>query len=610
MDDKGQPKPVETSNPELELPAMVSKSETAPAPEAVSGPPVKPEEPGPKQLGSTDPGQTKKAWYRRLIDWAMTHKKISLPLTIVVGLAIIFAVPWSRYQAVGLVLKQNITIKVLDSTTGSPVSGATVSFGEVSSLTDGDGQATLRIKDGWHSLTVSKSYYDSSQVRVLVPILRQKSVPSVSLKANGRQITVHAVNYISKQPVAGVNITVLESKTSAITDKDGNAAIVVPTSIDVQQATASLKGYNSFKFFIHPNLKNADQTLSNISLVPSGKVHFVSNASGTLNVMSTNLDGSGTKVVLAGTGNEEADSTTLAVSPRGDYVALLTSRTNDPNPQLYVINSSTGAATEIDYGNADFSVHGWLGNYLIYDVSSHSPKTWQAGLNKLKSYNADSGQTVLLSQSSAIGDSSAAADESFDFVTLGGSTVVYGKDWWIDYQLDGTPDLSSRQNTLNSIGADGSNSRTIAKYTAAGDSGESYTRYSPTGIYILQWTGSVNKYYDYQIGNVSPSSVTIKSSQFYKSYPNYHFSLNGQKTFWSERRDGQNTLFIGDSRGANGKAVVSQSDFDAYGWLSDQYLLVNKDSALYVMNASGGTPQKVTNYQISTGYGPHSGAGY
>lgn len=610
MDDKGQPEPVETNSPELELPAMVSKPAIEPTPEAVSGPPSKPEEPEPKSPGSTNSGQAKKAWYKRPIGWAMTHKKISLPLTVAIGLAIIFAVPWSRYQAAGLVLKQSVTIKVLDSTTGSPVSGATVSFGQVSTLTDGDGQATLRIKDGWRSLTVSKSYYDSSQVKVLVPILRQKSVPSVSLRANGRQVTIHVVNYISEQPVAGVNITVLESKTSSITDKDGKAVVVVPTNIDVQQATASLKGYNSFKFFIHPNLKNVDQTPSNISLVPAGKIYFLSNATGTLNVMSTNLDGSGTKVVLAGKGNEEADNTTLTVSPRGDFVALLTNRTTDTSPQLYMINGSTGATTEIDYGNADFTIHGWLGNYLIYDVSSNSPKTWIAGLNKLKSYNAASGQSVLLSQSSAVGDSSAAADESFDFVALSGDTVVYGKDWWIDYQLDGAPDLSSQRDTLNSIGADGTNSRTIAKYSSAGDTGVSYTAYSPVGIYILQWTGSINKYYDYQIGNVSPSSVTIKSSQFYKSYPSYYFSPNGQKTFWGEKRDGQNSLFIGDNSGANGKAVVSQSDYDAHGWFSDQYLLAAKDSTLYVMSPDGGTPQKVTNYQKTAGYSPHSGAGY
>src|SRR3990167_2531425 len=121
MDDKGHLDPTNTSDPELELPIAATNPVTMPTPEATPPPPTKTEEPPSKPPETTSSGQAKKSWHRRFVGWATTHKKISLPLAIAVGLAIIFAIPWSRYQAAGLVLKQIVTIKVLDSTTGSPV---------------------------------------------------------------------------------------------------------------------------------------------------------------------------------------------------------------------------------------------------------------------------------------------------------------------------------------------------------------------------------------------------------------------------------------------------------------------------------------------------------
>ena len=69
-----------------------------------------------------------------------------------------------------------------------------------------------------------------------------------------------------------------------------------------------------------------------------------------------------------------------------------------------------------------------------------------------------------------------------------------------------------------------------------------------------------------------------------------------------------NTLFIGDSSGGSGKQIATLSDYDTYGWYTDDYLLVSKNgSELYIMPVSGGTPIKISDYnkpaQNFNGYG-------
>ena len=65
-------------------------------------------------------------------------------------------------------------------------------------------------------------------------------------------------------------------------------------------------------------------------------------------------------------------------------------------------------------------------------------------------------------------------------------------------------------------------------------------------------------------------------------------SPSGNVTFWSETRDGKNTLFVGDGQGANQKEIAKLSDYQTYGWYTEDYLLVSKDgSELYILGKDG-----------------------
>ncbi|HEX5447612.1 MAG TPA: hypothetical protein VFW90_00160, partial [Candidatus Saccharimonadales bacterium] len=86
-------------------------------------------------------------------------------------------------------------------------------------------------------------------------------------------------------------------------------------------------------------------------------------------------------------------------------------------------------------------------------------------------------------------------------------------------------------------------------------------------------------------------------------------SPSGGQTFWSEQRDGKNTLFLGDGNAQNGKTIANLSDYSPYGWYTNNYLLVSKNSSeLYVMAKSGSSsPVKISDYhkpqQTFYGYG-------
>src|ERR1041385_7127026 len=74
------------------------------------------------------------ARWLRFKTWYKTDKKKSIPLSILVLLMLIVAIPWSRYHAAGLVIKKDFRLQVIDSTAHVPVSGAGVRLGSITGI--------------------------------------------------------------------------------------------------------------------------------------------------------------------------------------------------------------------------------------------------------------------------------------------------------------------------------------------------------------------------------------------------------------------------------------------------------------------------------------------
>lgn len=71
------------------------------------------------------------------------HKKISIPATIIALLLVLLAIPVTRYQLLGLVIKKDYSVTVLDSKTNKPISSVDVSLGGKTAKTDQSGKATV-----------------------------------------------------------------------------------------------------------------------------------------------------------------------------------------------------------------------------------------------------------------------------------------------------------------------------------------------------------------------------------------------------------------------------------------------------------------------------------
>jgi len=532
--------------------------------------------------------------------WSSPRKKWGTIAVVIVAVAALFIVPLSRYEILGVFMREKITVEAVDSKTGAPVSGAQVRIGVVEVDTNAKGKAILYPHAGSRYIQVSKKYYAGSGQTVLVTLSSGHNVFKSRLVALGRQVKIKVVNKITATPVGDAVITA--DGASAKTDTDGLATVVLPSGANVQQASVTLSGYNTTQVNVTAGGNIAQNTFN---VTPTGKLYFLSNLSGTIDVVKTNLDGTGRQTVLAGTGNEDPNDTSLLASRDWKYLALLAKRSGS-NASVYLIDTTNGdQLTTVDQGNATFTLIGWSGDKLIYEVNRNATiSNWQPDQEALKSFDPTTGQIVLLDQTQGSGsNNNDYVQQAFGQVYLIGDQIVYVKNWSGEgpsYDV-----LNGKQAELDTISADGSGHHVLQSFAPSSyNTGSDYaeinidtTPYGPNGLYISFQNGSTQSFYDYENGQVTPDT-TLTSDTFYNnSYATYLLSPSGNQTFWAEQRDGENTLFTGDSDASSQKQITTLSNYNPYGWYTDNYLLVSENSnALYIMPASGGTPLKITDY--------------
>ncbi len=505
----------------------------------------------------------------------------------------IAAVPFSRYYLLSLFLKETVVVNVIDSKTSSPVSNAVVVIDDQSAKTDSNGKVTLKVPVGKATVGISKQYFTSYKGTYFVG-LKSGQATKIQLVATGRQVQVTVLNRITGSPLIGAEVAVLD--TTAKTNSKGQASIVLPTKNTTESIAISAAGYNSAQFKVQITDKILVENTFN--LTPAGQIYFLSNLSGKLDVVKSDLDGGKRQTVLAGTGSEDPNSTILMASRDWKYVVLKSIR-NTAKPALYLIDTATDTATNFDSGNATFTLIGWAGNNFVYDVIKDSVLTSQPGHQSLKGYNADNGQLNLLDQNQAEGSSTTYAYEAFYNFIINGSSLAYTTQWY----SGGTGaefDLTSKTNAIRSVQANGQAKKDLQTFPAANNSYTQAVKYKPQNIYYAVYTQDYTAtFYELQNSTVSVNS-SINQATFSNQYPTYLTSPLGVQSFWSELRDGKKTIFVGDQNGVSPKQIASLSEYTPYGWFSDNYLLLAKNnSELYVTTnspTSDKTPLKITDY--------------
>ena len=613
----------EESLPEVK--AETDEPEETNEPETIAEPEQHDDEPAKHITKKTKQGRIKRFW---AVIWRC--KKISLPLIVLAVLGVLLLVPPTRYPIFGLFWKQTYTIKVVDSQTKQPVTAATIILAGKQVTTNNQGQATAKVPVGHKSLVISKKYYTELSQKVLVP-LRKPNVQIVSLQATGRQVPLVVTNLIDGTPLS--NVTIKASGSEVRTDKNGKATIVLPADKTTVGATLSANGYNDAVATI--TIITQSLPANSFKLTPSGKVYFLSNLSGNIDVVKTNLDGTSRQTVVAGTGNEDQYTTSLLASRDWQFLALQAKRDTDPNNNsLYLIDTSTDKLSTIDTGSATFTSIGWFGHYFVYEVNRNGIQQWQSNATSIKSYNADSGQLTTIDSTQASGDQNNYAQENFAWVKQVGSELVYFETWYAyGYTWDPSrfavpvySQLNGKQAQLISAQPDGTKKVIKAFDLSQPNYGAYYgytpissyqaVLYEPNALYFARNDNSSSNnaattYAKYEDGtftdNDKEATAYFTSNQ--QTYPTYLVSPSGNQTFWGEPRDGKTSLFVGDQDANSPKQIASLSDYTPYGWYSDNYVLVEKNgSELYIMPVSGkGQQVKISDYykpaQNFNGYG-------
>jgi hypothetical protein len=546
----------------------------------------------------------------RFRHWLGRHKKVIIPIILlVIALGVLAGVPTTRYMIAGLALKQQFSVAIVDSQTGKPVSSATITMKGQTARTDNQGKATLKVPVGKATLALEKKYYKAVSQEVLVPIKKPQPL-AIKFEATGRQVPVSVVSKISGKPLA--NVTLSAESTQVITDKNGEATIVLPAGKNEVKGTLTAKNYNSMNITV--KVTGSKDTANTFQATPAGKLYFLSNAEGTVDVVKTDLDGQNRQIVVKGTGKEEPSNTVLLASQSWKYLALRSKRDGGTSAKMFLIDTSNDAMTTMDEGDAEFNPIGWTGTTFVYTVNRHNKQSWVPKANAIKSYEAGAKKLATLDETNASGSSySDYFNEGYSDVQLLNNEVVFGK----SVSAASLSSLGSHQASVTSIRPDGTNKKVIKSW--APPSGSFYVSvavrpYLPNEVYVANTSSDTEPLYEYEDGQLKTVDGKKSSDIWNLQYFTYLFSPSNDKTFWSEPRDGKFTLFIGDDEANNKKQVAALTEYQTFGWYTDDYALVSKNgSELYIAPAAawGSTkPLKITDYYKPNFSAPGYGKGY
>ncbi|MDB5179791.1 MAG: hypothetical protein JWN12_423 [Candidatus Saccharibacteria bacterium] len=584
-----------------EAPAEIVEEQVTHVPEEVENPA---EITGSSPAAIPEAESRKKSGFAHLLK-TKKRKVIAIIIAVILIFVILFAIPFTRYGLLGLVVKKEVTITVVDSKSKKPVSNALVKIGSTSKQTDKNGVVKFdTVSVGQPGVEVTKQYYQTYDHSYTIPVLANPESPTYEVVATGRRVAINIVDKITGKPLEDAVIS--SSQTKATTNADGKTDLILSPKNELQDATLTKSGYNSQDV----KVMVTDGAVNTYMLTPYGTIFYLSKATGTINVMKSNLDGTNPVVFAAGTGQEDNNTTSLLAARDWKYAALLTTRENDQQG-LYLVDGTKGDFTIIDQGNATFSSIGWSGHNFVYIVYRNAGNYWDDKRQAIKSFNADTRKITTIDETSGSGTSTYDAQyQSFSNVYILGNEVVYAKSWSYGYYNNLGEDKTT---LLISADPNGGTKRTVKSFAV--NLSVSLKLYEPTALYLrVTTTGNdPSVFYEYEGGTVKMVSDT-SDAKFNEAYTTFLVSPSGKKTLWYEPRDGKNTLFIGDENGKNAQNIANLSDYTPYGWYgdSDQYILLSKNnSELYIASVDGAmtTSLKITDYHKGTSYIGY-GSGY
>ncbi|MFZ1361128.1 MAG: carboxypeptidase-like regulatory domain-containing protein [Candidatus Saccharimonadales bacterium] len=532
------------------------------------------------------------------------HRVAKITGFVLVVVIVLLAIPMTRYMMLGWIWQRDVTVTVQDTATGNAVAAAEVTIGDQTATTNNEGQATLRsVPLGVYTMTIQKKYYGEEQQTIAVDVLPVGET-TATLRANGTIVRVAVVDALTDMAVRDASVASSDSKFGKTSQK-GEIEVLIPTGKKELEITTTSSQHNVQKTAVTRQTKT-------VRIVPTGSVYFLNKQDGRIAVVKTNYDGSALKVVVPGTGDESDESTALIASTDWRYMALRAKRAPNKPESLYVVSTKDDSYVVMDDASATFVPVGWIGHLFVYQSTVLGNDQWRGGSTVLKSYNAETGKTIVLDSNASDPASTAVAAlyETIESPVIAGGLVVYGKVWATHGEK--TISTDGKQAKIVTIKADGSDQKVVKSDTAA--TVEALTLHSgaPSVVYVTigQKQGS-NTFGEITTGvykDITDSTLATRE------YPAYVVSPDGTKTLWTEQQGDASTLYLGDKAAGNRQAVaVKDMALQPYAWLSDDRVILQKDNAeLVIMTVDrlkkGATPLTVGAYLRTTpiyiaGYG-------
>lgn len=533
-----------------------------------------------------------------------------LVYSVLLAVLVVAAVPATRYKALALAISRPYDIHLVDSETKKPVTEAIITIDGTQVKTDNKGVAHFeKLRVGKKSATIEKPNYEKTTESLFVGLSAPKQPVEYAFKATGRQVGVLLKDYISQQPLS--NVYVSFDSFEARSDDNGVVQLIIPTGKESVEVTLQKDSYNAAKVTATVDESTEPTDKNTFTLTPSGKIYMLSKQSGKIDVVKTNLDGSERQVVLAGTGYEQDYNTVLIASRDWKHVAVASVRNKEGKEAIQYIRTSDDKITVADEGDATFTLTGWYGDKLVYIVNRNVEN--EAEKYKLKSYNTETGKITLLDKTNYKDngyncDKYCGQDITNDTITA--ATLIDGGVVYV-YQSTGKSLSISKVYRIQVSGEGKKELFAISDRYISNLIG-----WNPEEVYF--------NYYDFQSQKEQYYEASFKADLAQQvtdpveiatvsngTYNAYLLSPDSKKTFWTESRDGKNVFFTGGKTGDDPKELFREAEYAAYGWFTDNYLLVTKNqSEMYILSAEGGVPVKVSDYhKPANGYRPY-GYGY
>lgn len=490
---------------------------------------------------------------------------------------LLLIIPPTRYFILNSVgVRASMSINVYDDSTHYPLKNVLVTASGQSAKTDSNGLVRLQhVKLGRQDIKIQKRAFAETKKTVTLG-WGSNPLGNIDIKPIGTQYTYYLTDWLTGKPIQKGAVS--SGEFDANVDKDGKAVLTVDAS-DEEVLTVTIKspGYRDEQ--VKQDLSN--KTKSDIKMVSSRKVVFVSKRSGKYDLYKIDADGKNESLVLAGSGNESVDIT-LVSHPTDEVAALVSTRDNVRNKDGYLLST----LTLVDLHNNDTSsvahsesiqVIGWSGDRLVYVQIAAGASAANAKRQRLISYNYKTNEKTEL-----------ASGNSFNDLVLIGNNVYYAPG---NYYTAGAVNNFYRQNV------DGANRTSLL----AKEVWNIFrTTYNQLDLSVGQ------DWYRYKVGDSKADKQGNAPASLYNRI--YNDSPDGKHSLWIDERDGKGTLLLYDIEKGTDKVLKQQAGLEVpLRWLDDNTLLyrihTQQETADYVMNVNGGEAKKVKDVTATHGIG-------